>query len=66
MKVPFSWLREYCDPGLDVAEVADLLSMRAVDVERVSRVGVPSGEGFVVGRVVSADKHPNADRLTVR
>ena len=65
MRVPFSWLREYCDPGLDAAEVADLLSMRAVDVERVSRVGVPSGEGFVVGRVVSADEHPNADRLRV-
>ncbi|MEO8092690.1 MAG: phenylalanine--tRNA ligase subunit beta [bacterium] len=65
MRVPFSWLREYCDPGLPVAEVAELLSMRAVEVERVSRVGAPSQEGFVVGRVVSAEKHPNADRLRV-
>jgi phenylalanyl-tRNA synthetase beta chain len=65
MRVPFSWLTEYCDPGRSAGEVADLLSMRAIEVERVRRVGVPSPEGFVVGRVVSADQHPNADRLRV-
>ena len=65
MKIPYSWLREYCDPGLPAAEVADLLSMRAVEVERVSTVGPPSAEGFVVGYVVSAEQHPNADRLRV-
>ena len=42
MKIPYSWLREYCDPGMPAAEVADLLSMRAVEVERVSTVGPPS------------------------
>jgi phenylalanyl-tRNA synthetase beta chain len=65
MKIPFTWLREYCDPGISAAEVADLLSMRAVEVERVSTVGPPSPDGFVVGRVVSAEQHPNADRLRV-
>ena len=65
MKIPFAWLREYCDPGLSAAEVAELLSMRAVEVERVSIVGPPSSRGFVVGRVVSAEQHPNADRLRV-
>ncbi len=65
MRVPFGWLSEYCDPGLSPEEVGELLSMRAVEVERVSRVGVPSVEGFVVGRVVSAEAHPNADRLRV-
>jgi phenylalanyl-tRNA synthetase beta chain len=65
MKVPFSWLTEYCDPGLAPEEVAELLSMRAVEVERVTRIGVPSPDGFVVGHVVSAEQHPNADRLRV-
>ena len=65
MRVPLSWLREYVDPGLDVGELADLLSMRAVDVDRVTRVGVPSAEGFVIGKVLSSEKHPNADRLSV-
>jgi phenylalanyl-tRNA synthetase beta chain len=65
VKVPFSWLTEYCDPGLEPAEVAELLSMRAVEVERVSRLGVPVSDGFVVGRVLAAEQHPNADRLRV-
>jgi phenylalanyl-tRNA synthetase beta chain len=65
MKVPLSWLREYCDPGLSADELAELLSMRAVEVERVSTVGPPSPEGFVVGRVIAAEKHPDADRLSV-
>ncbi|MQA75390.1 MAG: phenylalanine--tRNA ligase subunit beta [Solirubrobacterales bacterium] len=65
MRVPFGWLTEYCDPGLAPEELAELLSMRAVEVERVSRVGVPSTDGFEVGRVVSAEQHPNADRLRV-
>ena len=65
MRVPYSWLREYCDPDSEPEEVAERLSMRAVEVERVSRLGVPSGDGFVVGKVVSAEKHPDADRLRV-
>ena len=39
--------------------------MRAVEVERVSERRGRSSEGFVVGRVRSAEPHPNADRLTV-
>jgi phenylalanyl-tRNA synthetase beta chain len=65
VKVPFSWLREYCDPGLPAEGVAELLSTRAVEVERVSEFGAPSPEGFVVGRVLAAESHPNADRLRV-
>jgi phenylalanyl-tRNA synthetase beta chain len=65
MKVPYSWLREYCDPGLSPEEVLDLLALRTTDVEGISRVGPPSAEGFVVGRVVSVEPHPDADRLSV-
>ncbi len=65
MKVPFSWLREYCDPGLPAEGVAELLSMKAVEVERVSQFGAPSVDGFVVGRVLGVERHPNADRLSV-
>jgi phenylalanyl-tRNA synthetase beta chain len=65
MRVPFSWLSEYCDPGLAVEELAESLSMRAVEVERIARVGVPSADGFVIGRVLAAEQHPNADRLRV-
>jgi phenylalanyl-tRNA synthetase beta chain len=65
VRVPFGWLTEYCDPGLAPEEVAGLLSMRAIEVERVSRVGVPQTDGFVVGRVIVVEPHPDADRLRV-
>jgi phenylalanyl-tRNA synthetase beta chain len=65
MKIPYSWLREYCDPGVGVAEIAERLVMTGTEVERVGAVGPPSAEGFVVGKVLSAEQHPNADRLRV-
>ncbi len=65
MKVPYSWLRDYCDPGVGVEEIAERLVMTGTEVERIGSVGPPSGEGFVVGRVLSAEQHPNADRLRV-
>ena len=39
--------------------------MTGTEVERVGVVGPPSAEGFVVGRVLAAEPHPNADRLRV-
>jgi phenylalanyl-tRNA synthetase beta chain len=65
VRVPLSWLREYCDPGLAVEELAERIALRSTEVERISHVGPPSADGFVVGRVVSVDAHPQADRLTV-
>ncbi len=65
MKVPYSWLREYCDPGVEPGRLAERLAMTGTEVERVGTVGPPSAEGFVVGKVLSAEPHPNADRLRV-
>jgi phenylalanyl-tRNA synthetase beta chain len=65
MRVPYSWLREYCDPGVELGELAERLAMTGTEVERVGAVGPPSAENFVVGRVLSAEPHPNADRLRV-
>jgi phenylalanyl-tRNA synthetase beta chain len=65
MRVPYSWLREYCDPGVGVAEIAERLVMTGTEVERIGALGPPSAEGFVVGKVISAEQHPNADRLRV-
>ncbi len=65
MRVPYSWLREYCDPGVGPDELAEQLAMTGTEVERVGAVGPPSAEGFVVGRVLTAEPHPNADRLRV-
>ncbi len=65
MRVPVAWLSEYCDPGLPAEEIADVLTMAGLKLERLHRVGVGDPAGFVVGRVLSAERHPDADRLTV-
>ncbi len=65
MKVPYSWLREHCDPGIDAGELAERLAMTGTEVERVATIGPSSAEGFVVGRVMTCESHPNADRLSV-
>ena len=67
MRVPLSWLREYVAADASDAELARRLTVATLEVERIVDVGV-ADEGdnlahFVVGRVVSADPHPNADRL---
>jgi phenylalanyl-tRNA synthetase beta chain len=65
VRVPYSWLREYCDPGIDAGELAERLAMTGTEVERVGSFGPPAAEGFVVGRVIECERHPNADRLSV-
>ena len=67
MKVPVSWLREYVDFDRPVEELARKLVFTSCEVDRVVHRGVPDADGnlgrFLVGRVVEAGKHPNADRL---
>jgi phenylalanyl-tRNA synthetase beta chain len=65
MRVPVGWLKEYCDPGTSAEEIADTLTMAGLKLERLHRVGVGDPEQFVVGEVLSAEPHPDADRLTV-
>jgi phenylalanyl-tRNA synthetase beta chain len=65
MRVPLDWLREYCDPDLDVAAIEERLTMTGTKVEAIHHHGVQAVENFVVGRVLSAERHPDADRLKV-
>ena len=67
MKVPVSWLREYVDFDWPVEELARKLVFTSCEVDRVVHRGVADADGnlgrFLVGHVVEAGKHPNADRL---
>jgi phenylalanyl-tRNA synthetase beta chain len=65
MRVPLEWLHEYVEPDLDAAALAERLALTGTEVERVVHHGVPSAEGFVIGRVLRAERHPDADRLNV-
>ncbi len=65
MRVPLLWLREYCSPDLDTALLADRLTMTGTKVEAIHRHGVGALANFVVGRVLTVEKHPEADRLSL-
>jgi phenylalanyl-tRNA synthetase beta chain len=69
LKVPVSWLREYVPFDLPVEELAQRLLVTSCEVDRIVERGVPDANGnlgrFLVGRVLEAGKHPNADRLQV-
>jgi phenylalanyl-tRNA synthetase beta chain len=65
MRVPIEWLHQYCAPELDSLALAERLAMTGTEVERIERHGVAALENFVVGRVLAADQHPDADRLRV-
>ena len=65
MRAPASWLRDYCNPQLSTRDIADRLNMTGSEVGRIEHAGVPDADEFVVGKVIAAEPHPNADRLTV-
>ncbi|HRH06685.1 MAG TPA: phenylalanine--tRNA ligase subunit beta, partial [Burkholderiaceae bacterium] len=64
MQFPESWLREFCNPPLTTDQLAETLTMGGLEVEEQTAVA-PSFTGVVVGQIVSAEQHPNADRLRV-
>lgn len=64
MQFPESWLRTFCNPALDSQQLADLLTMAGLEVEEVAPVAPPFHR-VVVGEILSAEQHPNADRLRV-
>jgi phenylalanyl-tRNA synthetase beta chain len=67
MRVPLSWLREYVSFDLSVEDLAERLVIASCEVDRIVRRGVPDLDGnyerFLVGKVLEAGRHPNADRL---
>src|SRR5687767_9543476 len=64
MNVPESWLRTFCNPPLAGKEIAERLTMAGVEVETYAPVG-PEFSGIVVGEVLSVERHPKADKLTI-
>ncbi|WP_422033973.1 phenylalanine--tRNA ligase subunit beta [Reyranella sp.] len=64
MKFTLSWLKEHLETEATLAQVRDTLTMLGLEVEGLTDPA-ESLKGFVVGYVVEAVQHPNADRLRV-
>ena len=62
MKFTLSWLKEHLETTATLAELRDGLTMLGLEVEGITNPA-ETLRGFVVGYVVEAVQHPNADRL---
>ncbi|MBS1165210.1 MAG: pheT [Proteobacteria bacterium] len=62
MKFTLSWLKDHLDTDASLDEVVEALTMVGLEVEEVSDPSAPF-KPFVVAKIVTADKHPNADKL---
>jgi phenylalanyl-tRNA synthetase beta chain len=64
MKLTLAWLKEHLETDATLAAIVDKLTMIGLEVERVEDKGKLLAP-FIIARVVSAEQHPNADRLRV-
>jgi len=64
MKFTLPWLKEHLETAAPLAGIVDKLTMIGLEVERVEDKAAQLAP-FVIANVVSAEKHPNADRLRV-
>ena len=64
MKVTLNWLKQYVDFNWSAEELADRLTMLGIEVEGMQKLA-GEFEGIVVAQVITRDKHPNADKLSL-
>lgn len=64
MKAPISWLKDFSEINVDAEELAERMTLSGSKVEAVEDLG-KSIENVVVGKIISMEKHPGADRLRI-
>ena len=62
MKFTLSWLKEHLDTDASVEAISDRLTAIGLEVESVTNPGAALKD-FIVGEIITAEKHPQADRL---
>ena len=64
MKISLNWLKNYIELKKSPEELAQILTMAGLEVEEIATLGnVP--EGVVVAKILSREKHPNSDHLSI-
>jgi phenylalanyl-tRNA synthetase beta chain len=64
MKVTLNWLKQYVDFNWSPEELTERLTMLGLEVEGVQKIS-GAFDGIVVAQVITRDKHPNADKLSL-
>ncbi len=71
MKVPLSWLKDFVDITLPMAELAHRLTLAGLEVKVIDYIGVPGADlvwdrdKLVLGHILKVELHPNAVRLVL-
>ncbi|TFH28316.1 MAG: phenylalanine--tRNA ligase subunit beta [Bacteroidia bacterium] len=67
MKISHNWLRQYIQTDLSAQEVGEILTNIGLEVEGMEALESVKGglEGVVIGEVLSCEKHPDAEKLTI-
>jgi phenylalanyl-tRNA synthetase beta chain len=65
MKISLNWIRDYVALDAPVPEITRAITFLGFEVEHVVSTGAPPLENVVVGEVLTREKHPNADKLSV-
>ena len=67
MKISFNWLKEYIDITDTPEQVADILTATGLEVEGLEKIEAIKGgmNGLVIGKVLTCEQHPNADKLKI-
>ena len=64
MKVTLNWLKQYVDFNWSPEELTERLTMLGLEVEGVQKIS-GAFDGIVVAQVITRDKHPGADKLSL-
>jgi len=67
MKISYNWLIQYVKTNLSPQELGEILTSTGLEVESIEKIETIKGglEGVVVGEVLTKEKHPEADRLSL-
>jgi len=64
MKFSEAWLREWVNPDISTAELAEQMTLMGLEVDSFEST-MPAMSGVVVAEIIHAEQHPNADSLRV-
>jgi phenylalanyl-tRNA synthetase beta chain len=67
MKISYKWLKELIEITETPQEIGQLLTATGLEVESIEEIESIKGglQGVVIGQVLTCEKHPEADRLSL-